>query len=105
MIIDHRTYTLPHGGMAAYLARYEREALPVQRRHLGPLIGFYVSDLGPLNEVVHLWAYDSYADREARRARLDADPDWAAFVRGNAGTFVKQEVKILRPASFSPRPG
>lgn len=103
MIVDHRTYTVAHGRMEEYLERYERVALPIQLRHLGRLLGFYVSDIGPLNQVVHLWAYDSLADREARRARMAADPEWQAFMKGNAGTFVHQEIKILKPTRFSPQ--
>ena len=103
MIYDHRTYTVHHGRMADYLDRYERLALPVQLRHLGQLVGFYVSDIGPLNQVVHIWAYDSIADREERRARMALDPDWQAFMKGNEGTFAAQENKILKPARFSPR--
>jgi hypothetical protein len=60
MIIDHRTYTVAHGRMQEYLARYEREALPLQLKYLGNLVGFYVSEIGPLNQVVHLWAYESW---------------------------------------------
>ncbi|MGE8685559.1 MAG: NIPSNAP family protein [Achromobacter sp.] len=103
MIIEHRIYTLPHGGMDAYLARYRELALPLQMKHLGRLLGFFVSDIGTLNQVLHIWAYDSMADREARRAALDADPDWQEFKRGNRGTFVAQQVSIWRAAPFSPR--
>lgn len=102
MILDHRTYTVKHGEMAAYLERYERMALPVQLQHLGSLVGFYVSDIGPLNQVVHIWAYDSLEDRERRRAAMQADPRWHDFTRVNAGTFTHQEIKILKPANFSP---
>ena len=102
MIVDHRTYTVAHGGMQAYLERYERVALPIQLRHLGRLVGFYVSDIGPLNQVVHIWAYDDVADREARRARMAADPAWQAFMKENAGTFVAQENKIMKATGFSP---
>jgi NIPSNAP len=102
MIYDHRTYTVAHGKMQEYLERYERFALPVQLRHLGTLVGFFVSDIGPLNQVVHIWAYDSIGDREERRARMAADPEWQHFLKINAGTFVSQENKILKPAKFSP---
>jgi hypothetical protein len=103
MIIEHRTYNLPHGTMEDYLARYEKNALPLLKKHLGRLLGFFVSEIGPLNQVVHIWVYDSFADREQRRARLDADPDWIAFKDTNRGTFTTQEVKVMRMASFSPR--
>jgi len=102
MIYEHRTYTLPHGQMQSYLARYEKHGLPVQLKHLERLLGFFVTEIGPLNQVVHIWAYDSLADRETRRVALDADPDWTAFKQTNVGSFVQQDVKILRPAPFSP---
>lgn len=102
MIIDHRTYTVAHGKMQDYLARYQRDALPLQLRYLGNLLGFFVSDIGPLNQVVHIWGYKNIADREERRARLDADPQWRDFVKANAGTFVHQENKIMKATPFSP---
>ena len=102
MIVDHRTYTIPHGRMKEYLQRYET-ILPVQRRHLGLYIGCFVSEIGPLNQVIHLWGFASMADREARRARLEQDPEWRAFLEKNAGPFTAQETKILRATSFSPQ--
>jgi hypothetical protein len=47
--------------------------------------------------------YDSHADREQRRIALDADPAWTAFKEGNRGSFLEQDVKILRPTAFSPQ--
>lgn len=102
MIFEHRTYTVAHGLMDSYLARYEQHALPLQLKHLGRLLGFFVSDIGPLNQVVHIWVYDSLADRETRRAAMDADPAWQAFKETNKGTFVAQDVKILHNTRFSP---
>ena len=102
MIVDHRTYTVVHGRMAEYLERYERVALPIQNRYLEGLVGFFVSDIGPQNQVVHLWAYDSITDRQARRERMQADPEWQAFLKTNDGTFITTENKILVPTKFSP---
>ncbi|KAF1043450.1 NIPSNAP family protein [Xylophilus sp.] len=102
MIFEHRTYTVHHGRMEDYLERYERQALPIQLRHLGRLLGFFVSEIGPLNQVVHIWVYDSLADRERRRAAMEADPAWDAFKRGNRGTFAAQEVKVMVGARFNP---
>ncbi|HEY4202848.1 MAG TPA: NIPSNAP family protein [Devosiaceae bacterium] len=103
MIVEHRTYIVKHGLMAEYLQRYEKHGLHIQLRHLGPLLGFYVSEVGVLNEVTHLWSYESMADRETRRAKLMADPEWQAFLKTNAGTFEHQQTKILKPTSFSPQ--
>jgi hypothetical protein len=104
MIYEHRTYTVAHGLMDEYLLRYETHALPLQQKHLGRLVGFFVTDIGPLNQVIHIWAYDSLAQREKCRAAMEADPAWEAFKRINQGSFVQQDVKMLRPTRFSPLP-
>lgn len=105
MIVDHRIYTIPHGRMQEYLERYEAVGFALQRRYLGHHIGCYVSEIGQLNQVIHLWGFASMADREARRARMEQDPEWAQFRKLNAGTFTAQETRILRATTFSPRAG
>lgn len=49
----------------------------LQRRYLGHHIGCYVSEIGLLDQVIHLWGFSSMADREVRRARMEQDPEWA----------------------------
>ncbi|AQZ49574.1 NIPSNAP family protein [Martelella mediterranea] len=102
MIIDHRIYTLPHGKTEEYLQRYGRDGLPVQQKYLDGWLGCYVSEIGPLNQVLHLWAYESMADREQRRNAVENDPQWIDFKRGNIGTFAAQETRILKAAPFTP---
>ena len=104
MIIDHRTYSFHPMKLQPWLELYEQAALPVQQKHLGGLIGFFVTETGPLNEVVHLWSYDNAEDRQQRRARMAEDPDWGVFLKKNAelGALRVQENKILVPVGFSP---
>jgi hypothetical protein len=54
--------------------------------------------------VVHLWAFDSLADREQRRAAMEADPLWPVYVDAlrELGVIQQQESKLLRSVSFSP---
>ena len=101
MIIDHRTYAVKPGKLNEYLKLYEVEAYPLQLKYLGHNVGWYVSqDIGPLNQVVHLWAYESLADREARRGALAKDPAWAAFIEKAMPLLDRMENKILRPTPF-----
>ena len=104
MIVDHRTYSIRPGKVKAWLENYEKLALPVQARHLGNLLGFFVSDIGPLNQVVFMWGYEDLADRERRRTAMDGDPAWHAYLAKSAelGALLAQENKILKPTSFSP---
>jgi NIPSNAP len=104
VIVDHRTYTFHPLKLGKWLALYEEYALPVQKKHLGGLVGFFVTEVGPLNQVVHLWQYQDMRDRERRRAAMAKDPDWQEFLRRNEelGALMHQETKILVPVSFSP---
>jgi hypothetical protein len=56
MIVDHRTYELQPGRLPDFLALYEKEGLPVQKKHLGNLVGFFTTEVGNVNEIVHIWA-------------------------------------------------
>ncbi len=102
MIVEERIYNLVVGGAPEYLRRYEADGLDIQRRILGRLVGYFSTECGPLNQVVHLWAYDSHDDRAKRRALLLADPGWQAYVKTIRPLVISQENKILVPAPFSP---
>ena len=104
MIVDLRTYTMVPGRLGAYLKLYEAEGLPIHTRHLGKPIGILTTDVGELNQVVFFWGYASQADREQRRAALEADPDWVSYRKksAEAGNVQRQESKIIVSTSFSP---
>ena len=103
MILEIRTYFTHPGKVNAWLENYEKNGLPVQKRMLGRLIGFFTSEIGELNKIVHLWAYDSLADREARRTAMAKDPEWHAFLKNSPpGLLVSQDAQIYNPTSFSP---
>lgn len=102
MIVEQRTYLYRPGTIPQFLKLYEARGLAVQTRILGHMIGYFVTEIGPLNQTVHLWGYASLDDRAARRARLMADPDWQAFLAEATPLIVSQESRILTPAPFSP---
>jgi hypothetical protein len=100
MYVEMRTYTLHPAKVADYLKLYETEGMAIQKAILGRMVGYYSTELGPLNQVVHMWAYADLNERAERRARLAADPGWRAYVAKMLPLLVTQESKILNPASF-----
>lgn len=100
MFIEQRTYTTHPGKWREYLALYEAKGLEIQLRILGRMVGYYTSQLGPLNQVVHLWAYETLEERDERRARLWDVPAWRAYVDEMLPLLRDQETKILVPAPF-----
>ncbi len=103
MIYDHRTYVCRPGTLKAHLALYEEFGWPVQRRHLGEPVLYATTETGDVNSYVHVWAYADAADRARKRAAMQADPDWQAYLQrsAEAGYLVRQENKILTPAPFA----
>lgn len=99
-IIDYRTYTAHPGKLGAFLGVYESDALPLQVKHLGNCQGWFMSDIGPLNEVVHMWGYADLNDRQARRNAMQADPAWGVYLPKGTSLLLNMENAILRPAPF-----
>jgi hypothetical protein len=103
MIVEQRTYTLHTGKVPEYLRLYGEEGRAIQEPILGHMVGWFTAnDIGDLNQIVHLWAYDSLAQRTERRAALAASAEWEDFVRKLQPLIRTQESKILAPAPWSP---
>lgn len=102
MIYDMRTYTLQPGATREYLEIYEREALPCQLEHLGKLIGYFTTEIGSLNKAIHIWAYEDWVDREARRERMFSDARFKSAAEKLYPLIQAQENVILKGTSFSP---
>ena len=102
MLYEERTYTLKPGSLAAYLKTYEAEGLAVQKAILGNLVGYFSTEFGTLNQVVHIWAYESLDERARRRAKLWQDQTWLAYAAKIIPLVEKMENRLLLPAPFSP---
>lgn len=103
MLVDQRTYTLKLGTVREFLTLYAREGLPVQVKHLGAPLGFYTTETGELNQVVHCWQYQDMADRERRRSALEADVRWLAYRQKSTaqGQLLSQHVLLLRSVDLA----
>lgn len=104
MLLDVRTYTCRPGTIKLQVELYEQHGLKPQTRHLGQPFAWLITETGPLNTFTHIWAYDSAADRETKRAAMQADPDWQAYLKksAEAGYLVAQENRLMTPATFAP---
>lgn len=102
MIFDHRTYTCRPGTIKKQLALYGEHGFPAQCRHLGHPWLYAATEIGDVNSYVHIWAFESITDRAEKRARMQADPDWQAYLAksAEAGNQMSQKNKILTAVSF-----
>jgi hypothetical protein len=102
MLIEQRIYTVVPGRLRDYLALYHSDGVQVHAEILGDWLGCYVSEVGALNQVTHLWRFADFAQRAAHRSRLMADPRWKAYLGKAAGLVQHQENRLLLPADFTP---
>lgn len=106
MLLDVRTYTCRPGTIKKHLAVYEQYGKAPQSKHLGQPLAYLTCETGDPNQYVHIWVYENAGDREAKRAAMQADPDWIKYTEESAklGALVKQENKLMRPVDFYPAP-
>jgi hypothetical protein len=102
VIVEQRDYHVYTGKLPELLRLYESEGIPLQQEILGGLVGAFTTDVGALSTYTTLWRYDSYAEREEKRARLQADDRWQDFLRRVQPLMHTQQNRILVATSFSP---
>jgi len=104
VLIDHRTYRTKPGKLQAHLDLYEQHGYAAQVRHLGKPFAYMVAESGELNTIVHIWVYEDAADRARRRAAMQADPEWQAYLKmsADAGYLDSQTTKLMLPTKFAP---
>jgi hypothetical protein len=104
MLLDMRTYTCRAGTLRAHLKIYEELGWEVQKRHLGEPFAYLTTETGDVNSYVHIWQYEDAADRARRRAAMQADPAWAAYLKASvdAGYLISQRNQLMVPAPFAP---
>ena len=80
MIIEMRTYTVKPGELNNFIKIYNKEIRKIHTEILGNQLGFFFTEIGNLNEVVHLYAYDSFEDRQIRRLKLSKRPEFKKYI-------------------------
>jgi hypothetical protein len=99
MIVEFRTYTLQPGSTPTVEDRFAEALTTSGRTKVSPLAAFWHIEVGPLNRIIHVWAYDSFEDRTRLRAEATKLSGWPPNIR----EFVtEQKSEVFIPAPFSP---
>ena len=100
MIYEIRTYTLKPGQTPEYEKRFEA-SLPARLKY-SELAAFWHTEIGPLNQVIHVWPYENLQQRDEIRARAAKEPDWPPKT---GDLLLSMESGIYVPAPSSPKLG
>ena len=96
-LYEIRTYTMLPGAAPTVIERWAERI--EGRLKYSPLAFCGHTELGGLNQWIHVWAYKDAADRFRIRDEARAGGAWPPNTRGQ---FVKQENMFVVPAEFSP---
>lgn len=99
MIYEIRTYDLKPRSVPEVEKR-TGEKLPARQTY-SKLWGFFHTEIGPLNQVVHIWPYEDLNQRGKIRAKAVSDGKWPP---NNAEFIVNQQSEIYNPAPFMKNP-
>jgi hypothetical protein len=100
MIYEIHTYTLKPGQIAEFEKRFE--ASLSDRVKYSELAAFWHTEVGPLNQVIHVWPYENLGQRDEICARVAHEPSWPP--KANE-LLLSMESGIYVPAPFSPKLG
>ena len=98
MIVEFRTYRMKPGSIPEAEKRLG-EGL-ANRAKVSPLAAFWHTEVGPLNQVIHVWPYEDLGERTRLRAEATKLDGWPPNVRE---FVVDQQSQIFIPAPFSPK--
>lgn len=106
MLYELRTYTLYVGKMAEVVELYEKLGWPALKKggFDKNLVGYFTSDVGTLNTLVHLWKFEDDAARRDHWARLFKDKPFMKFAVKLRPLVLKQENQLLNQAPWGPNP-
>ncbi|KAF1385142.1 hypothetical protein PFLUV_G00127600 [Perca fluviatilis] len=97
---EFRTYSIkPH--LVPSFLQLTNQKIHLRTAH-SQLIGYWSVEYGGLNQVFHIWKYDSYSERAAVRAALSQDPSWVSDYISKAMPMLssqENEVTYLVPWS------
>jgi hypothetical protein len=97
MIYEIRTYQIAPGSLAEVEKRFG-EAYEYRKKY-SELTAFLHTEIGPLNEIVHIWGYRDLADRARVRAEAAKDTNWPPKIQ----EFIRaMKAEIVTPFSFLP---
>ena len=105
-LFELRTYTLNVGALGEVIRLYRDEGWAAVENggFSDKLVGYFTSDAGQLNQLVHLWKFDDDADRRNHWDTLLKDDAFLAFAVQLRPHIQKQENQLLLEAPWGPHP-
>jgi hypothetical protein len=98
MIHELRTYTVTQGSLPEMIRNSSTVSRAIRGDNYGKLEGYWSTEIGPLNQVMHLWTYTDFNERARLRAELAKNERWVKeYLPLNGAMLVRQDIRLLNP--------
>jgi hypothetical protein len=96
MIYELRTYTCRPGTVVEVAKTAGTLGRDIRGDNYGKLEGYWMSEIGPLNQVMHLWSYPDLNERARVRGELAKNTRWVnEYQPAIFPNLLRQEIKLL----------
>ena len=96
MIYELRTYTVKPGTTGEMVKAASTVSREIRGNDYGKLEGYWWTDIGALNQVMHLWSYGDFNERARLRKELAANPRWHnEYTPLIYPLLVRQDIRLL----------
>ena len=98
MIYELRTYTLRAGAGPTVAKNAGEVGRAIRGDDYGKLEGYWLTEIGPLNQVMHLWSYTDLNERHRLRGELTKNERWAKeYIPLIRKHLIRQDIRLLDP--------
>lgn len=96
MIYELRAYTMKPGAAVKAAAHSGEVGRAVRGDDYGKLEGYWMTEVGPLNQVMHLWSYSDLNERARLRAELAKNERWNNdYLPEMRPLLLRQDIRLL----------
>jgi hypothetical protein len=96
MIYELRTYTVKPGTVGDMVKAASTVSRDIRKDDYGKLEGYWSTEIGPLNQVLHMWSYRDFEERAKLRAELSKNPRWGGeYLPLIRPMLMRQDVRLL----------
>jgi len=96
VLYELRTYTLKPGTIGNMVKAASTVSREIRGDSFGKLEGYWTTEIGPLNQVMHLWSYSDFSERSRLRGELAANPRWTGeYLPLIRPLMMRQDIRLL----------
>src|SRR5260370_292641 len=96
MIYELRTYTVKPGDLGDMIKAASTVSRDIRGDDYGKLEGYWSTEIGPLNQVMHLWSYSDFDERTRLRGELAKNSRWSGeYLPLIRPLLMRQDIRLL----------